>query len=158
MPNSFIGLLYCIGIILGAALGCISTRAYYLNKHKDFISELNAAKMQHIEKTNKRELELNGTISDLLEESYEKRLEIERLSAERSRLLVRLRDPGNSSNSKQAHGNKNTGGGTDTSAGRDLSREASEFLLDLTRDADQIAVRLRLCQGILRKVSEHFKQ
>ena len=156
MLNNFIGFICCL--IFGAVLSFISTRAYYLGKHKDFISELNAAKMQHIEKTNKRELELNGAISDLLEESYEKRLEIERLSAERSRLLVRLRDPGNSSNSKQANGNKNTGGGDDTSAGSDLSREASEFLLDLTRDADQVAVRLRLCQGILRKVSEHLKQ
>jgi len=156
MLNNFIGYICCL--VLGAVLSCISTRAYYLSKHKDFISELNAAKMQHIEKTNKRELELNGAISDLLEEAYEKRLEIEQLSAERSRLLTRLRDPGNSSNSKQASRNKNTGGGDGTSAGRDLSREASEFLLDLTRDADQVAVRLRLCQGVLRKVSEHFKQ
>lgn len=156
MQNNFIGFICCL--IFGAVLSCISTRAYYLSKHKDFISELNAAKMQHIEKTNKRELELNGAISDLLEESYEKRLEIERLSAERSRLLTRLRDPGSSGSSKQTNNNKNTGGSINTSAGSDLSREASEFLLDLTRDADQVAVRLRLCQGVLRKVSEHFKQ
>ena len=154
--SNFLG--YIIAIILSVVLSCIGTRAYYLDKHKDFISKLDAAKMQHIEKTTKRELELNGVISDLLEESHERQMEVERLSAERARLLVRLRDPGSTSSSKSSNGNKNTGGSNGTTAGQELSREASEFLLDLTRDADQVSVRLKLCQSVLGKLSEYLKQ
>lgn len=124
--------------ILGAALSCIFTREYYVDKHEAFVQKLNA-------EAEKRENELHGVISDLLDESYTRIVEIERLSSDNAKLvreLGGLRDPGSSYSTK----NKSSGSDPKTGAGTVLSDEATEFLLGLTRDADVLREQLRLCQ------------
>ena len=124
--------------ILGAALSCILTREYYVDKHEAFVQKLNA-------EAEKRENELHGVIDDLLDESYTRIVEIERLSSDNTKLvreLGGLRDPGRSYSTK----NKSSGSDSKTGAGTVLSDEATEFLLGLTRDADVLREQLRLCQ------------
>ena len=67
---------------------------------------------------------------------------------------IRLRDP-NSPAGLRACGNfaaeaSPTAPGRDDRATGELSAEATEFLLDLAADADQIALQLQACQSIVR--------
>lgn len=131
-----IGKIICL--VLVAVLSCITTRNYYVNKHEAFIQKLNA-------EAEKRENELHEVISDLLDESYTRIVEIERLSSDNASLVRKLgglRDPGSSHSTE----NKSSGSDTKTGAGTVLSDEATEFLLNLTRDADIVREQLRLCQ------------
>lgn len=124
--------------ILGAALSCILTREYYVDKHEAFVQKLNA-------EAEKRENELHGVIDDLLDESYTRIVEIEQLSSDNAKLVRKLgglRDPGRTYSAK----NKSSGSDPKTGAGTVLSDEATEFLLGLTRDADVLREQLRLCQ------------
>ena len=132
-------------LVFVAALSCIITRVYYVNKHEAFIQKLNA-------ETSAKETELQGTINDLLDESYTRLIEIEKLSSDNAALVRKLgglRDPGNISGSK----NKSSSSDTKAAAGTVLSREATEFLLNLTREADEVREQLRLCQKWAESVS-----
>lgn len=127
-----------ICFVLVAALSCIFTRSYYIDKHEAFIQKLNAEAAA-------KENELHGVIDDLLDESYTRILEIERLSSDNATLVRKLgglRDPGSTRGDK----NKSSGSDPKTGAGTVLSDEATEFLLSLTRDADVLREQLRLCQ------------
>lgn len=135
-----------IFFIIGSVLSCIITRDYYINKHEAFIQELNAEVL-------KRENELQETINALVEESYTRTIEIERLSFNNASLVHQLgglRDPGSS----YTHKNKSSGSGSETDTGTILSDEATEFLLELTRDADALREQLRLCQEWAKSVSK----
>ena len=136
-----------IPYILVVALSCIATFHYCESKHQDFIQKLNATTQKAKENQALREQELNSVISDLLEESHGRQMEIERLSSERAVLIKRLRDPGSTSSGRTGTENKSSGSDTETTTGTELSREATEFLLRLTRDADLLREQLSLCQN-----------
>lgn len=132
--------------IIASVLSCILTRSYYINKHEAFIQKLNA-------EATAKENELHGVIDDLLDESYTRILEIERLSSDNATLVRKLgglRDPGSSRSNK----NKSSGSDPKTGAGTVLSEEATGFLLSLTRDADVLREQLRLCQEWAKSVSK----
>ena len=132
--------------ILGAALSCILTREYYVDKHEAFVQKLNA-------EAEKRENELHGVIDDLLDESYTRIVEIEQLSSDNAKLVRKLgglRDPRCTYSAE----NKSSGSDSKTGAGTVLSDEATEFLLGLTRDADVLREQLRLCQEWAKSVSK----
>lgn len=157
MTANITRIITCGALVSVAALSCIGTRAYYVSKHEAFISKLNAAALEAKENQVLREQELSGVITDLLEESYGRQLEIERLSAERASLLNRLRDPGSTSGSRHDKENKSSGSDHETATGTELSREATEFLLSLTKEADQVTEQLRLCQDFVRHITENVK-
>lgn len=157
MTTNITRIITCGALVLVAVLSCIGTRAYYISKHEAFISKLNAAALEAKENQVLREQELSSVITDLLEESHGRQLEIERLSAERASLLNRLRDPGSTSGSGTSYKNKSSGNDHETVTGTELSREATEFLLLLTRDADQIMEQLRLCQSFVRHITKDVK-
>lgn len=132
-------------IILAIALSCIITRNYYLDKHEAFIQKLNA-------EASTREAELQGVINDLLEESHNYTIEIYKLSSDNAKLVRKLgglRDPGNSYTYK----NDCSSGNNEANTGTVLSDEATEFLLDITREADLLREQLRLCQEWAKSVS-----
>lgn len=157
MTTNITRIITCGALVSVAVLSCIGTRAYYVSKHEAFISKLNATALEAKENQVLREQELSGVITDLLEESHGRQLEIERLSAERASLLSRLRDPGSTSGSRTDNKNKSSGNNHETVAGTELSREATEFLLLLTRDADQVMEQLRLCQNFVRHITKNVK-
>lgn len=135
-----------IFLIIGSVLSCIITRDYYINKHEAFIQKLNAEAL-------KRENKLQEAIDALVDENYTRTIEIERLSfnnASLVRQLGGLRDPGSS----YTHKNKSSGSDSKTDTGTVLSDEATEFLLELTRDADAVREQLRLCQEWAKSVSK----
>lgn len=142
--------------IICAALSCVSTRAYYLNKLQGYKNEVNAASLTVQEKHRLAEQELQSQVTSLLEESYDRQMEIYRLTSANTQLVFELgglRDPGAASGCASGNENKNTGSDTKTTAGQ-LSREATEFLLNLTREADETREQLRLCQEFVRKLPE----
>lgn len=132
-------------IILAIALSCIITRNYYLDKHEAFIQKLNA-------EASTREAELQGVINDLLEDSHNYTIEIYKLSSDNAKLVRKLgglRDPGSSYSYK----NDCSSGNNEANTGTVLSDEATEFLLDITREADLLREQLRLCQEWAKSVS-----
>lgn len=141
-----------IALFIGVTFGCISTFCALEYKHQDFIKKLNATNQKIQENQVLRERELNSTISTLLEESHGRQLEIERLSGERAVLIKRLRDPGSSCGGIEA-GNKSSGSDSSTATGTELSVEATQFLLSLTRDADLLREQLRLCQNWAKSIA-----
>lgn len=149
---------FFIALVLTAAFSCFCTRAYYLNKHEVLVSELNATYIKAKENQANIERELNDTIFGLLEESYERQLEIENLSAERAALIGRLRDPGDTSSPGNTTSNKSSGSDSKTTTGTELSNAATQFLLKLTEDADKVTEQLRLCQEFVRHTFKSVEQ
>jgi len=73
------------------------------------------------------------------------------VAAVRAGSLV-LRDPGAPSGSPAGSGIRTTDAAAcrrDGQAGTDLSREASEFLLDLASEADEVVAQLTACQAVV---------
>lgn len=143
-------------LVISVALSCIGTRAYYINKIQALKNEVNAASLSAQEKYRKAEQELQGQVTDLLEESHARQMEIYRLASFNAQLVFELgglRDPGNSCGSSSENENKNSGSDSKTATGK-LSRKATQFLLDLTREADEVREQLRLCQEFVRKLPE----
>lgn len=71
---------------------------------------------------------------------------------------LRLRDSGatcNEANRSDVPGTAPAASGRDGGAGCELSKAASGFLLDLTRDADAAVNQLSACQAALGKLSGH---
>ena len=66
--------------------------------------------------------------------------------------LLRMYDPGTSSqptNSQSTTSTAATTGSGDGAKNTELSREASDFLLDLTYEADEVTRQLGLCQSTI---------
>ena len=66
--------------------------------------------------------------------------------------LLRMYDPGTRSeptNSQSTASTAATTNGSDGAKNTELSREASDFLLDLTYEADEVTRQLGLCQSTI---------
>lgn len=145
--------------VVCAALSCIGTRAYYLDKLQDYKNEVNAASLKAQNEHKQAEQELQGQVTTLLEESYDRQLEIQRLANDNAQLVYELgglRDPGSTSCNSPGNKNKSSGSDHETTAGK-LSKEATQFLLDLTREADELREQLRLCQEFVGKLPQCIK-
>ena len=84
-------------------------------------------------------------------ENAAKEIHQKNLSALRANLL-RMYDPGTSSqptNSQSTTSTAATTGSGDGAKNTELSREASDFLLDLTYEADEVTRQLGLCQSTI---------
>lgn len=146
-----------LALVLSAALSCIGTRAYYLNKIQALKIEVNATSLKVQEDFRQTEQKLQSQVTTLLEESYERQLEIARLASSNAQLVFELgglRDPGSSSTTGNA--NKNSDSDSKTTAGK-LSKEATQFLLDLTKEADEVREQLRLCQEFVSELPQCIK-
>ncbi len=148
-----------LALVLSAALSCIGTRAYYLNKIQALKIEVNATSLKVQEDFRQTEQKLQSQVTTLLEESYERQLEIARLASSNAQLVFELgglRDPGSTSSSTTGNANKNSDSDSKTAAGK-LSKEATQFLLDLTKEADEVREQLRLCQEFVSELPQCVK-
>lgn len=105
-----------------------------------------------------RERNLQSAVQKLETESNENVKQINSLRA-RNRQLIRdaggLRDPGYGGSSGESKGtNSSSGINSQTNTGTILSGKTTEFLLDLTSEADEIREQLKLCQKWAKKISQ----
>lgn len=158
-------ILVAVILVLGSVVGL--TREYYVTKYESEINQLVTAHQKVIDKFEKEGIEL---VSKKQEEIIAKQNEInelnERLRKEngeankriqallnRYRDLVnsgyRLQDPGPRSDSSGDSSGSNPGtstGNPSTAGKRELSAEASRFLLQFGAEADQVVEQYKMCQ------------
>lgn len=65
-----------------------------------------------------------------------------------------LRDKGRGKSSSNSKGTNTSTGGNNETDSRLLSRETTDFLLDITAEADEVREQLRLCQEWARTISK----
>ena len=156
-------ILISVGILFAISLTAFSFGALYEEKQWQA-----AIQKQKIEATQ----ELQKATNEVLERERKAREEITALETKHQNTLKELsaldskyrklvsaagglRDKGCRESSSSSKG-KNTGsnGNSETNSGRVLSREATDFLLDLTAEADQMREQLRMCQDWAKRLSK----
>jgi hypothetical protein len=163
-------------LIIAAFVSSVGGSIYFTSKYKDgqYAIKERKARDEYIVELKKRQDEYNKKVEELNKEALKRQTELANLNSELERKYAnankraeqaltkyndlvtngwRLRDPGSepqptvqlshtSSNSDSSTSNSCNG----TTRGRELSREASEFLLRFASDADKVVEQLRVAQ------------
>jgi hypothetical protein len=143
-----------LAVTVVAGTAAFFTSQYKEGQHAKVLLEIERRYSAELEKEAKRIIEFQVTIANLqtrLEASYveaDKRVD-EVLNHYRNYVNAgfRLRDPAGQTAECSANGDSGTAdSGDSTPSGRELSREASEFLLEFASDADRVVNQLKICQ------------
>lgn len=147
-------------LILACSVTFAGTAKYKDNYYKSIINQEKAEAALELAEANQKTLEIERRyqeISQSLElEHVENKKHLGQIYADNKRLareLGGLRDPGKSENcaSQLPATTTATGNAPEKFESARLSEAATEFLLALTRDADETASELKLCRDWIKK-------
>lgn len=177
-------------LIIAAFILSIGGSVYFTAQYKDGQYAIKEQKVrdEYIVELKKRQDEYNAKVEELNKKALERQEQLTNLNSELERKYAnankradqalvkyndlvtngwRLRDPGTQTqppmqlpNSTSGCNSPTTNGGNGTPSGRELSREASEFLLRLASDADKVVEQLRVSQEYalrLKQICENNK-
>ena len=154
--------LVCLFLLI-APSACFSLVVYNHEeaKWKGVITEYQLQAEQRLkvetEAILERERNLQNKLNELETSYHEKSLELDNAN-KRNLELVRsaggLRDKGKRTGKSNTTSKDSTSGGNNETGSFVLSDETTQFLLNLTRDADQVCQQLKLCQDYLRSLAE----
>lgn len=163
-------------LILAAFISSVGASVYFTAQYKDGQYAIKEQKVrdEYIAELKKRQDEYNARVEELNRKALEKQQELSRLNSELERKYAdankradqalakyndlvangwRLRDPGANnqyslqlSDASRGDNSSTADGSNGASSGRELSREASEFLLQLASDADKVVEQLKIAQ------------
>ncbi len=163
-------------LIIAAFVSSVGASVYFTAQYKDGQYAIKEQKVrdEYIAELKKRQDEYNARVEELNKKALERQTQLSNLNSELERKYAnankradqaltkyndlvsngwRLRDPGTQTQPSMQLPNASSGGDSSTttgsngaSSGGELSREASEFLLQLASDADKVVEQLRVAQ------------
>ena len=163
-------------LIIGAFVSSIAGSVYFTSQYKDGQYAIKEQKIReaYIVELQKRQDEYNKKVEELNKKALERQTELANLNSELERKYAnankranqtlakyndlvangwRLRDPGTKTQSSEqlskatsGSDSTTTNSGNGTTCSRELSREASDFLLRFASDADKVVEQLKVAQ------------